>query len=646
MRCKDEWLREVQEEMRHGRLSKNSHAFLHGLKTTVPGSWVDGDISCGNDSCRKLTTAYLAVSVDAAYAKGQLRKRKMATTFETIKNSECLVCQKERLSKCRVVSKAAQFKEARFLATPAIFANNDVKYDHNKKRAQKFANDTNAAVTYVKAVDTPSLDALREKPGLVADKLTWLQRHDRETGDLYGMLPLVHGMPVALTDHIDRNPEKQLLRGKIGHVHSWVVKAEDTSEFSNGVRILDKLPKAVFVKFANVAWTLPGLTEPGLCPIWPKKAQWFLDKGRKYPVLKISRQQLPLGPAFAITAHGSQGQTLDAAIVDLQIGKGTSPISSYVAITRVRKRSDLLIYRSFDLTLFTRGSPKGPELLLKTLRGEHVDWKAIEEEYTPSKRCIVCGFVCFKQEFAPSQWDRKDKLSCCMSCVERKQDSGTPYECMNWHLWKAEEAFNDVDLSYQRFRRVCKDCDEKRLCRGGCGRHLSKGSFTDKEWMEAGKPDTKKSSRQGKSKDCMRRNVEKPECLKCHEKKPKDELSKDALEHSKRRVRKLCASFVRPKVQECSRCKESKAECEFTKYAWTHPNRRFCKGCAKISTGQWRCIACKDSFVRNMFSKWLARRADKTKADGTQRCNACMDEAERSRQNVAAEALAHIHKNR
>jgi hypothetical protein len=144
----------------------------------------------------------------------------------------------------------------------------------------------------------------------------------------------------------------------------------------------------------------------------------------------------------------------------------------------------------------------------------------------------------------------------------------------------------------------------------------------------------------------MRRNVEKPECLKCHEKKPKDELSKDALEHSKRRVRKLCASFVRPKVQECSRCKESKAECEFTKYAWTHPNRRFCKGCAKISTGQWRCIACKHSFVRNMFSKWLARRADKTKADGTQRCNACMDEAERSRQNVAAEALAHIHKSR
>ena len=78
----------------------------------------------------------------------------------------------------------------------------------------------------------------------------------------------------------------------------------------------------------------------------------------------IKRYQSPLAPAFAITSHGAQGQTLDAAIVDLQIGRGTSPISSYVAITRVRTRGDLIIYRAFDRQLFTRGGPEGPELLL------------------------------------------------------------------------------------------------------------------------------------------------------------------------------------------------------------------------------------------------------------------------------------------
>ena len=62
----------------------------------------------------------------------------------------------------------------------------------------------------------------------------------------------------------------------------------------------------------------------GVYPIKPKRGAWFLDEGRKHTVLKISRQQLPLAPAFAMTAHAAQGQTLPAAIIDLQIGKGTS----------------------------------------------------------------------------------------------------------------------------------------------------------------------------------------------------------------------------------------------------------------------------------------------------------------------------------
>ena len=77
-------------------------------------------------------------------------------------------------------------------------------------------------------------------------------------------------------------------------------------------------------------------------------------------MLKITRRQLPLAPAFARTAHAAQGQTLDAAIVDLQIGRGTSPISSYVALTRVKTRADLLIHRPFDHSLFTQGTLEGP----------------------------------------------------------------------------------------------------------------------------------------------------------------------------------------------------------------------------------------------------------------------------------------------
>ena len=73
----------------------------------------------------------------------------------------------------------------------------------------------------------------------------------------------------------------------------------------------------------------------------------------------------------------------------MQIGAGTSPMSSYVAFTRVKRMEDLLIFRPFDRDLFEQGNLEGPELLLQVLRGESVDWKAVEEKHMPSNMC--CG---------------------------------------------------------------------------------------------------------------------------------------------------------------------------------------------------------------------------------------------------------------
>ena len=139
-----------------------------------------------------------------------------------------------------------------------------------------------------------------------------------------------------------------------------------------------------------------------------------------------------------MTAHAAQGQTLPASITDMQIGRAASSISSYVALTRVAKREDLLIYRPFDHSLFTQGPIDGPDLLLKVLRHEEIDWKAIEDKYTPHKLCSLCGFNRFKEQYLPSQWSRKDKLSVCRTCTEEKQRAGTPYECMTCNVWKPE----------------------------------------------------------------------------------------------------------------------------------------------------------------------------------------------------------------
>ena len=86
---------------------------------------------------------------------------------------------------------------------------------------------------------------------------------------------------------------------------------------------------------------LDGMIEAGVYPIVPVRREWYLDKGRQHPQLKIVRRQFPMTPAFAMTSHAAQGQTFSkGAIVDLCIGGRSSTMSSYVAITRVERRED------------------------------------------------------------------------------------------------------------------------------------------------------------------------------------------------------------------------------------------------------------------------------------------------------------------
>ena len=100
-------------------------------------------------------------------------------------------------------------------------ANHDIKYEVNKLRAQTYAQEQKEGIIYCPAKDTPSTEALRVRPDLLAEKLSWLNRHDRESGDLYGMLPLMIWMPVAVTEHINRSLDNIILKRRVGYIHSW-----------------------------------------------------------------------------------------------------------------------------------------------------------------------------------------------------------------------------------------------------------------------------------------------------------------------------------------------------------------------------------------------------------------------------------------
>ncbi|CAF1293661.1 unnamed protein product [Adineta ricciae] len=66
-------------------------------------------------------------------------------------------------------------------------------------------------------------------------------------------------------------------------------------------------------------------------------------------MLSIKRRALPLVPAYSITTHKSQGQTLNKVVINLKLPNDTDDIAAvYVPLSRVKRLDDLIILRHFD----------------------------------------------------------------------------------------------------------------------------------------------------------------------------------------------------------------------------------------------------------------------------------------------------------
>ena len=267
---------------------------------------------------------------------------------------------------------------------------------------------------------------------------------------------------MAITHHIDRSQDKLLLKGTVGRVHSWVWHSND------------QRPSIVYVKFEGAKWQLDGVEEPGVYPITPLAKTWFLDSRRKPPMLKIYRTQVPLTPAYAMTAHSSQGKTLQAVLLDLNVEKKVDTTFGAVAASRVRSRHDALILRPFPLWLFQRGAVEGPQLLLKALRGEEIDWAAYREGRKPFATCSLCQQVREIDGFEYEQWDkiRANLPGSCMWCKhgksgprKRKLATGTiKYICGNCKINKIEDAYSRAQLKTmsENVKPTCLVCCRAR----------------------------------------------------------------------------------------------------------------------------------------------------------------------------------------
>ena len=140
----------------------------------------------------------------------------------------CNLSEDEKRSRQRVVDGPwdPRLQEEKFVNTVVIVPNNDAKYQINKDRAMAYARHAKTPLEWSVAQDTAGAEALQAQVCDKEAKIRWLQYHDMDTQGLPGMLPLAIGMPVALTQHVDRS-QKSLLKGRTGYVHSWDWKDND-----------------------------------------------------------------------------------------------------------------------------------------------------------------------------------------------------------------------------------------------------------------------------------------------------------------------------------------------------------------------------------------------------------------------------------
>ena len=174
------------------------------------------------------------------------------------------------------------------------------------------------------------------------------------------------GAPVCITSvHLDRS-SKSLLKGKPGTIIGW----ELSEKLPAGDKDVDLkcVPKCVYVQYYEkddldkrvpCKWKIGDLS-PGVYPVTPITRTWLLGTDNK-----VSRFQLPLIPMYGRTAYSMQGRTLSKGKIDLTMSTPMDPTTGYVAMSRFRSASDVLIMQPFDLGFYQQGPTLEPELFIQ-----------------------------------------------------------------------------------------------------------------------------------------------------------------------------------------------------------------------------------------------------------------------------------------
>ncbi|KAF5357492.1 hypothetical protein D9758_012512 [Tetrapyrgos nigripes] len=216
-----------------------------------------------------------------------------------------------------------------------------------------------------------------EEPGFhMRTELIKLNFSSQQSRILPGSVQLYVGMPVILKSY-NLCTELGVTNGSIGYVrHIQLEKCRSGFSYAT----------AVLIEFPESSVNIPGLPDKWF-PIVPQSSTFTVtlkDENGQHRRIKCFRKQLPLQPAFTVTGHFAQGQTLAVVLCTFKDG----PAAAYVSASRATQRSGLFLLE--EVTLNDLNRPKLPhELRLGYQRLdalEHntlVEWGFIDSDPVP-----------------------------------------------------------------------------------------------------------------------------------------------------------------------------------------------------------------------------------------------------------------------
>jgi hypothetical protein len=269
-------------------------------------------------------------------------------------------------------------KNKKWANVPIIVSENELKDAINVEATKVFASKLSKPIHYYHTQDfRVGVEVTNAEL-----KTLLLDLSSGKTNQRMGKLPLVVGMPVMICHNF--NVDGEVVNGCMGKL----VKVRYRIDH-HGVRHVISCVVASKSVERNIH---PNLGANEVVALQNKVKMEFKHP---YSGLKCTFQckQLPVIPAFAITAHKSQGQTMKRVIIDLQKCSGTE--SPYIMISRAKSLDGLLVLHPFEkskISCHQSQSMKNEFVCLEQLQLQTIMVVGTERECDEAEHILKASF--------------------------------------------------------------------------------------------------------------------------------------------------------------------------------------------------------------------------------------------------------------